>query len=83
MAPFEALYGRGCRSPIGQFEVGNVKPLGIELVKVAQDKVRSIQSKVLAAQIRQKKYADHKVRDMTFQTGEKVLLKLSPMKRVT
>ncbi|KAH0654669.1 hypothetical protein KY289_032347 [Solanum tuberosum] len=82
IAPFEALYGRGCRSSIGWFEAGNVKPLGFDLVKDAQDKVRSIQTKLLAAQSRQKKYANHKVRDMVFQTGENVLLKVSPMKGV-
>ncbi|WMV33415.1 hypothetical protein MTR67_026800, partial [Solanum verrucosum] len=60
MAPFEALYGRGCRSPIGWFEARDVKPLGVDLVNDAQDKVRSIQSKLLAAQSRQKKYAYHK-----------------------
>ena len=82
IAPFEALYGRGCKSPIGWFEAGDVKPLRVDLVKDAQDKVRSIQAKFLAAQSRQKKYADHKVRDMTFQSGENVLLKVSPMKGV-
>ncbi|WMV30715.1 hypothetical protein MTR67_024100 [Solanum verrucosum] len=61
---------------------GDVKPLGVDLVKDAQDKVRSIQAKLLASQSRQKKYADHKVRDMTFQTGENVLLKVSPMEGV-
>ncbi|WMV34363.1 hypothetical protein MTR67_027748 [Solanum verrucosum] len=66
MAPFEALYGRRCRSPIGWFEAGNVKPLGVDLVKDAQDKVISIQAKLFATQSRQKKYVDHKVRDMTF-----------------
>ena len=40
-APFEALYGRGCRSLIGLFEVGDVKPLGVDLEKDAQDKVRT------------------------------------------
>ncbi|WMV26604.1 hypothetical protein MTR67_019989 [Solanum verrucosum] len=82
MTPFEALYGRGCRSPIEWFETGDVKPLGVDLVKDAQDKVRSIQAKLLAAHSRQNKYGDHKVRDMTFQTGENVLLKVSPMKTV-
>ncbi|WMV07911.1 hypothetical protein MTR67_001296, partial [Solanum verrucosum] len=52
----------------------------INLVNDDQDKVRSIQAKLLAAQSRQKKYADHKVRDMTFQTGENDILKVSPMK---
>ncbi|WMV29633.1 hypothetical protein MTR67_023018, partial [Solanum verrucosum] len=49
MASFEALYGRGCRSPIGWFEAGHVKSLGIDLLKYSQDKVRSIQAKLLAA----------------------------------
>ncbi|WMV09587.1 hypothetical protein MTR67_002972 [Solanum verrucosum] len=39
MAKFEALYGRGYRSPIGWFEAGDVKPLGVDLVKDAQYKV--------------------------------------------
>ncbi|WMV30779.1 hypothetical protein MTR67_024164 [Solanum verrucosum] len=76
MAPFETLYGRGCRSPIEWFEAGDVTHLWVNLVKDAQDKVRSIQAKLLAAQSRQKKYADHKVRGMEFHTGEKVLLKV-------
>ncbi|WMV55375.1 hypothetical protein MTR67_048760 [Solanum verrucosum] len=47
---------------------------------VAQEKVRSIKPKLLVAQSRQKKYADHKVRDMTFQVAEQLLLKVSHMK---
>ncbi|WMV59126.1 hypothetical protein MTR67_052511 [Solanum verrucosum] len=82
MAPFKAVYGRGCKSPIGWFEAGDVKPLGADLVKDAKDKVMSLQAKLLVAQSRQKKYADHKVRDMIFQTSENVLLKVSPMKGV-
>ncbi|WMV30391.1 hypothetical protein MTR67_023776, partial [Solanum verrucosum] len=69
-------------SPIGWFEAGDVKPLGVDLVKDGQDKVKSIQAKLLAPQSRYKKYADHKVRYMAFQTGENVLLKVSPMKGV-
>ncbi|WMV08375.1 hypothetical protein MTR67_001760 [Solanum verrucosum] len=42
MAPFEALYVRGCRSPIGWFEAGDMKPLGVDLVKDAQDKVSTM-----------------------------------------
>ncbi|KAH0678812.1 hypothetical protein KY284_019897 [Solanum tuberosum] len=63
-------------------EARDVKPLGVELVKDAQDKVRSIQAKLLATQSRRKKYVDHKVRDMAFQSGKNVLLKVSPMKGV-
>lgn len=44
MAQFKALYGRGCRSPIWWFETGDMKSLGVDLIKDAQDKVRSIQA---------------------------------------
>ena len=57
-------------------------PLGVHLVMDVQDKIRSIQAKLLATQSSQKKYADHKVRDVVFQTGENVLLKVSPIKWV-
>lgn len=36
MLPFKALYERRCRSPIGQIEAGDVKPLKIDIVKEAQ-----------------------------------------------
>ena len=52
MTPFEELYGRGCRSPIGWLEAGDVKPFGVDLVNDSQDKVRSIQAKILAAHSR-------------------------------
>ena len=42
MMPFEALYGRRCRLPIGWFEFGDVKPLGVDLMKDAQNKVWNI-----------------------------------------
>ncbi|WMV58209.1 hypothetical protein MTR67_051594 [Solanum verrucosum] len=52
MALFKALYGRRCRSPMGWFGAADVKYLGVDLVKDAQDKVRSIQTKLLAGQSR-------------------------------
>ncbi|XP_055830764.1 uncharacterized protein LOC129899769 [Solanum dulcamara] len=82
MALFEAFYERGCRLSIGWFEVRGVKPLGVDLVRKANEKVRGIKTKLLAAQSRQKEYADRKVRNMIFQVGDQVLLKVSPMKGV-
>ncbi|WMV49423.1 hypothetical protein MTR67_042808 [Solanum verrucosum] len=58
MAPYEALYGRRCRSPIGWFEAGEAKVLGPDLVKSLIDKVQLIRQRLLAAQSRQKAYAD-------------------------
>lgn len=51
-------------------------------MKNSQDKVRSIQAKLLKAQSRQINYVDHKVRDLTFQSGKSILLKVSRMKGV-
>ena len=82
MSPFEALYGRRCRSPIGWFDSFEVRPWGTDLLRDSIEKVKSIQEKLLAAQCRQKEYADRKVRDLEFMEGEQVLLKVSPMKGV-
>ena len=78
MAPFEALYGRGCKSPTGWLEVRVVKPLGVDLVKDSQGKVRSIPDKLLEAQSRQKKFLDHKIRDIPFQTVRMFFLRYHP-----
>ena len=58
MAPFEALYGRRCRSPIGWFDAFEVRPWGTDLLRESLDKVKSIQENLLEAQSRQKEYAD-------------------------
>ena len=82
MAPFEALYGRRCRSSIGWFDAFEVRPWGTDFLRESLDKVKLIQDRVLMAQSRQKSYADRKIRDLEFMVGEKVLLKVSPMKGV-
>ena len=82
MAPFEALYGRRCRSPIGWFDAFEVRPWGTDLLRDSSENVKSIQEKLLAAQSRQKEYVDRRVRDLEFMEGEQFLLKVSPMKGV-
>lgn len=51
MAPFEALYGRHCRSPVGWFEVGEMALLDLNLVMKAMEKVRLIRERLRIAQI--------------------------------
>ena len=82
MAPFEALCGRRCRSPIGFFDAFEVRPCGTDLLSESLDKVKLIQDRLLMAQSRQKSYADRKVRDLEFMVGERVIHKVSPMKGV-
>ena len=82
MAPFEALYGRRCRSPVGWFKVGEVALLGPDLVMEALEKVRMIRERLKTAQSRQKSYADVRRRALEFRVGDWVYLKVSPMKGV-
>ncbi|XP_070007551.1 uncharacterized protein [Nicotiana sylvestris] len=82
MAPYETLYGRRCRSPIGWFETGETNLLGPDLVQEAMDKVQLIRQRLLSAQSRQKSYADKRRRDLVFTIRDKVFLRVSPMKGV-
>jgi hypothetical protein len=82
MAPFEALYGRKCRSPICWDEVGERVIIGPQLVADTIEKVSKIREHILTAQSRQKSYADNRRRPLEFMEGDKVFLKVSPMKGV-
>ncbi|GAB2271985.1 hypothetical protein Dimus_038943 [Dionaea muscipula] len=78
MAPFEALYGRPCRSPVCWTEVGDGLILGPDLVRDTTEKVTLIQQRLKTAQSRQKSYADHRRRPLEFAVGDHVFLKVSP-----
>ena len=80
MAPFEALYGRKCRSPVGWFETGETKLLGPDLVQEAVEKVKLIRDMMQTAQSRHKSYADHRRRALEFQEGDYIFLKISSFK---
>ena len=82
MAPFEALYGRKCRSPSGWSEAGELELTGPEIVHETTEKIKVIQDRLKIAQDRQKSYADSKRREIEFQQGDQVFLKVSPMKGV-
>ncbi|XP_049392040.1 uncharacterized protein LOC125856518 [Solanum stenotomum] len=82
MAPFEALYGSRCRTPIGWFEVGETQILGPDLVHQAVEKVKLIKERLKTAQSLQKSYVDVRRRDIEFQVDDWVFLKVSPMKGV-
>ncbi|KAK1411670.1 hypothetical protein QVD17_38227 [Tagetes erecta] len=82
MAPFEALYGRKCRSPICWTEIGEAQITGPEFIQLSTDKIYKIRDNLLAARNRQKYYADKKRKPMEYKVGDLVLLKVSPWKGV-
>ncbi|GJW89540.1 putative reverse transcriptase domain-containing protein [Tanacetum coccineum] len=81
-APFEALYGRKCRSPIMWAEVGEGQLIGPELVQETTKKISQIKDRLKAARDRQKSYANKRRKPLEFSVGDYVLLKVSPWKGV-
>ncbi|GKE40082.1 putative reverse transcriptase domain-containing protein [Tanacetum coccineum] len=81
-APFEALYGRKCRSPIMWAEVGEGQLIGPELVQETTKKISQIKDRLKAARDHQKSYADKRRKPLEFSVGDYVLLKVSPWKGV-
>ncbi|KAJ9557796.1 LOW QUALITY PROTEIN: hypothetical protein OSB04_012410 [Centaurea solstitialis] len=79
-APYEALYGRKCRSPLNWLEVGENKLFRPDVVQETTDKIKMVQEKLKTARDRQKSYADNRRKPLEFQVGDKVLLKVSPWK---
>ncbi|GJV06406.1 putative reverse transcriptase domain-containing protein [Tanacetum coccineum] len=81
-APFEALYGKKCRSPIMWAKVGEGQLIGPELVQETIKKISQIKDILKAARDRQKSYADKRMKPLEFSVGDYVLLKVSPWKGV-
>jgi hypothetical protein len=82
MAPFEALYGHRCRTPLSWSQIGERKIFGPDLVMEAEDKVKTIQTNLNAAQSRQKSYADIRRRPLQFQVGDFVYLRVHPTRGI-
>ncbi|XP_069151841.1 uncharacterized protein [Solanum lycopersicum] len=70
-------YKEEVQSPIGLFDVGETKLIGPDVIQQAVDKVKLIQERILAAQSRLKSYADNRHRDLEFQIGDWVFLKVT------
>nr|GEU29307.1 reverse transcriptase domain-containing protein [Tanacetum cinerariifolium] len=77
-APYEALYGRKCRSPVCWAEVGEAQLTGSEMIQETTEKIVLIKQRIQAAPDRQKSYADLKRKPMEFEIGDRVMLKVSP-----
>src|SRR3954469_8922244 len=82
MSPFEALYGRKCRTPLNWSQSGDSRIFGTDLMLEAEKQVQEIQDRLRAAKSRQKSYYDRKHREVNFEPGEYVYLRVTPMKGV-
>nr|GEY30891.1 putative reverse transcriptase domain-containing protein [Tanacetum cinerariifolium] len=82
VAPYEALYGRKCQSPVCWAEVGEAQLTGLEMIQETTEKIILIKQRIQAAQDRQKSYANRKRKPLEFKVGDRVMLKVSPWKGV-
>jgi hypothetical protein len=79
MAPFEALYGRKCRTPLAWSEVGERTLFRPAIIEEAEEKLEKVRENLRITQSRQKSYADKRRMELTFAVGDSVYLKVSPL----
>jgi hypothetical protein len=80
MVLFEMLYGRRCRTSLFQNETGERKVFGSDILHEAEKQVRMVRENLRAVQLRQNSYADQRRRELSFEVGDFVYLKVSPMR---
>ncbi|XP_073153068.1 uncharacterized protein [Henckelia pumila] len=80
MAPFEALYGRKCRSPFFWDDLSETPVTGPDMIRELSDKVKLIQIRMKTTQDRQAKYANVRHGPLMFEQGDRVFLKISPFR---
>jgi hypothetical protein len=80
MAPFEALYGRKCRTPLCKNHTGESQLFGPNIIKEAERQVEIIRENLKTAQSRQKSYVDPERREVVFEVGDYVYLRVSPIR---
>ena len=78
MAPYKALYGRKCRTPLCWTELSEKKVIGPDLIQETKEKVKMIKERLKVVADRQNSYTDLKRKDIQYEIGEKVFLKVSP-----
>ncbi|WVZ84901.1 hypothetical protein U9M48_031871 [Paspalum notatum var. saurae] len=81
-SPFEALYGRRCRTPLFWNQTREKQVFGPDLIRDAERQIKMVRENLRVAQSRQKSYADVRRRDLTFKVDDFVYLKVSPMRGI-
>jgi hypothetical protein len=78
-APFEVLYGRKCRTPLMWSEVGDHVIENSDFIKAIEEKIAEVRENLRIARSRQKSYADRRRRELKFDVGDHIYLKVSPI----
>jgi hypothetical protein len=70
MAPFEMLYGRRCQTPLFWNETGERRVFGPDILEEVEKQVRTVRENLHVVQSRQKSYAEHRRRELSFDVGD-------------
>jgi len=76
------MYGRPCKSPNYWWESTDKLLLGPEMIRETSNKVELVRKRMKVSQDRRKSYADRRRRDIAFSVRDKVLVKVSPLRKV-
>jgi hypothetical protein len=79
MTPFEMLYGQRCRTPLFWNETREQKVFAPNILQEAEKQVRMVRENMRVAQLRRKNYVDYRRRELSFEVGDFVYLKVSRM----
>jgi hypothetical protein len=82
MVSFEMLHGRRCRTPVLYYEIGKCQVFGPDIIQETEKKIRQVRENLKVAQSCQKSYADHRRRELSFEIGDFVYLKVSLMREL-
>jgi hypothetical protein len=82
MSPFKALYGRNCRTPLHWDQPGERQVFGPDILLEAEENIRMVRENLKTAQSRQRSYADTRRRELSFEVGDYVYLKVSPIRGI-
>ena len=82
MAPYKALYGKKCRTSLCWDEIGEMKLNDVELIEITLEKIRIIWERLKVAQDKQKSYVDTRRRELEFDVGDMIFLKVAHWKWV-
>jgi hypothetical protein len=82
MSPFQALYGRSCRTPLQWDQPGERQVFGLDILLEAEENIEMVRENLKIAQSRQRSYADTRRQELSFEVGDFVYLKVSPIRGV-
>jgi hypothetical protein len=82
MSPFQALYGRSCRTPLHWDQPREIQVFGLDILFKAKENIKMVWENLKIAQSRQRSYANTRRRELSFEVGDYVYLKVSPIRGV-